>query len=123
MPAKLIGLIAHTGKPGVSELVNAVAEEFARFKLPILIEKETTSVAGRRSELAFQEVGAKAELLVVLVGDGTILNVAGKLGEAIKPIFGINIGSLGFLTCSNSSAYREAVQSIVEGRTSFTERT
>jgi len=123
MPAKVIGLIAHTGKPGVSELVNAVAEEFARFKLPILIEKETASVAGRRSDLAIQEVAAKAELLVVLGGDGTILNVAGQLGEAIKPIFGINIGSLGFLTCSSSPAYREAVECIARDRITFSKRT
>src|ERR1700730_8996035 len=123
MPAKLIGLIAHTGKPGVSELVNAVAEEFARFKLPILIEKEAASVAGRRSDLAIQEVAAKAELLVVLGGDGTILNVAGQLGEAIKPIFGINIGSLGFLTCSSSPAYREAVECIARERITFSKRT
>ena len=51
MPAKTIGLIAHTGKPGVADLVNAVAEEFSRFKLPILVEKETAKIAGRRSGL------------------------------------------------------------------------
>jgi NAD+ kinase len=123
MPAKTIGLIAHTGKPGVAELVNAVAEEFSRFKLPILLEKETAKIAGRRSNLPIKRVAEKAELLVVLGGDGTLLNVAGQLGEAIKPIFGINIGSLGFLTCVNSSAYREAVESIARDRITFSKRT
>jgi NAD+ kinase len=104
-------------------LVNDVAQEFARFKMPILVEKETAAVAGQRSDLAIQEVAAKAELLVVLGGDGTILNVAGQLGEAIKPIFGINIGSLGFLTCSSSPAYREAVECIAQDRITFSERT
>jgi NAD+ kinase len=123
MPAKTIGLIAHTGKPGVAELVNAVADEFSRFKLPILVEKETAKIAGRRSDLPIKRVAEKVELLVVLGGDGTLLNVAGQLGEAIKPIFGINIGSLGFLTCVNSSAYREAVECIARGRITFSKRT
>ena len=123
MPPKTIGLIAHTGKSGAAELVNAVAEEFARLKMSILLEKETAAIAGQRSEETLEQVAAKAELLVVLGGDGTILNVAGQLGKAIKPIFGINVGSLGFLTCANSSSYREAVECIAQGGITFSDRT
>ena len=123
MSPKVIGLIAHTGKPGVAELVNAVADEFGRLSMSILIEKATAALAGRRSELTIAELGVKADLLVVLGGDGTILHVTGQLNEVIKPIFGINLGSLGFLTCSNSSAYREAVECIAKGRIAFSERT
>lgn len=123
MHSKTIGLIAHTGKPGVAELVNAVAEEFARFKISVLIEKETAAIAGRKSDQKLAEIATNAELLVVLGGDGTILNVAGQLGDALKPIFGINVGSLGFLTSINSSAFREAVESIVHEKITFSERT
>ena len=123
MPPKTIGLIAHTGKPGVAELVNAVLEELARFSMSILVEKETAALAGRKSDGSVQQLAAKADLLVVLGGDGTILNVAGQLGERIKPIFGINVGSLGFLTCSSSPAYREAVEGIANGKITFSDRT
>lgn len=123
MPPKTIGLIAHTGKPGVAELIHAVLEEFARFSMSILVEKETAALAGRKSDGSVQQLAAKADLLVVLGGDGTILNVAGQLGEGIKPIFGINVGSLGFLTCSSSPAYREAVEGIAQGKITFSDRT
>jgi NAD+ kinase len=123
MPPKTIGLIAHTGKPGVAELIHAVLEEFARFSMSILVEKDTAALAGRKSDGSVQQLAAKAELLVVLGGDGTILNVAGELGEGIKPIFGINVGSLGFLTCSSSPAYREAVEGIAQGKITFSDRT
>src|SRR6266446_3900528 len=123
MPPKTIGLIAHTGKPGVAELVNAVAEEFGRHSMSVLFEKETAALAGQRSDLTIAQLGAKADLLVVLGGDGTILNVTGQLGETIKPIFGINVGSLGFLTCSSSPAYREAVEGIAKGKITFSDRT
>ena len=123
MHPKTIGLIAHTGKPGVAELVNAVAEELGRYSMSVLLEKETAAIAGRRSDLRIAQLGAKADLLVVLGGDGTILNVTGQLGETIKPIFGINVGSLGFLTCSSSPAYREAVEGIAKGKITFSDRT
>ena len=123
MHPKTIGLIAHTGKPGAAELIHAVLEEFARFSMSILVENETAALAGRKSDGSVQQLAAKADLLVVLGGDGTILNVAGQLGEGIKPIFGINVGSLGFLTCSSSPAYREAVEGIAQGKITFSDRT
>jgi NAD+ kinase len=51
------------------------------------------------------------------------LSVANHLGAAIKPIFGINVGSLGFLTCVSSDSYREAVEHIASGKITFSERT
>lgn len=123
MRPKTIGLIAHTKKKGVAELVEAVAKEFERLSISILIEKETAALVGRKSTKTISQVAADAELLVVLGGDGTILNVAGQLGEAIKPVFGINVGSLGFLTCSSSADYGQAAEAIAKGGITFSERT
>ena len=122
MHPKTVGLIAHTGKPGVGELIKALAAEFARLKMSILLEKETAAVAGQSSELSIAQLGSKADLLVVAGGDGTILNVTGQLGESSPPIFGINVGSLGFLTCASSPAFREAVECISQGKMTFSNR-
>jgi NAD+ kinase len=122
MPPKTIGLIAHTGKPGVANLVNAIAREFGRFSISVLLEKETAAIAGKKSGHSMPELGAAADLLVVAGGDGTILRVVGQLGEVIKPIFGINVGSLGFLTCASSSTYSEAVECMAKDRINFSQR-
>ena len=122
MHPKTVGLIAHTGKPGVGELINSLAAEFARFKMSILLEKETASVAGQSSQLSIAQLGDKTDLLVVVGGDGTLLNVAGHLGETMPPIFGINVGSLGFLTTVSSPAFREAVGCIADGKMKFSDR-
>lgn len=123
MHPKTVGLIAHTGKAGVGELIKSLSAEFARLKMSILLEKETATVSGQRSDLTIAEVGGKADLLVVVGGDGTILNVTGQLGEAMPPIFGINVGSLGFLTTVSSPAFREAVECIAGGEMIFSNRT
>jgi Predicted sugar kinase len=87
MHTKTIGLIAHTGKRGVAELINSIAEEFERFSISILFEKETARVAGKQRGYPIAELGAMTDLLVVAGGDGSILRVIGQLGEMIKPIF------------------------------------
>ena len=122
MHPKTIGIIAHTGKAGVGDLVNAIAQEFSSFSITPLLEKETARIAGKKSEYSIAELGAAADLLVVAGGDGTILRVVGQLGEAIKPIFGINVGSLGFLTTASSATYREAVECLARDRINFSQR-
>ena len=122
MHPKTIGIIAHTGKAGVGDLVNAIAEEFDGFSIKPLLEKETARVAGKKSDYSITDLGAVADLLVVAGGDGTILRVVGQLGEAIKPIFGINVGSLGFLTTASSATYREAVECLARDRINFSQR-
>lgn len=122
MRPKIVGLIAHTRKKGAAELIRAVSAEFARHSLPILLEDESAKLVGEDSSYSVKDLGRKADLLVVLGGDGTILRAVSELGDEIKPIFGINIGSLGFLTCAASSAYAEAVASIAEGKMNFSQR-
>ena len=122
MHAKTIGLIAHTGKAGVAELINAIAQEFAHFSISVLFEKETARIAGKKQGYAMPDLAASADLLVVAGGDGSILRVIGQLGDNIRPIFGINVGSLGFLTSVSSSTYREAVECIAKDRINFSQR-
>jgi NAD+ kinase len=123
MHPKTVGLIAHPGKPGVGELINSLAAELSRHSMSILLEKETATVAGKKSDLTVAQIGAKSDLLVVAGGDGTILSVADRMGDANTPIFGINVGSLGFLTCASSQSFREAVECVAQGKMTFSNRT
>ncbi|HSU85552.1 MAG TPA: NAD(+)/NADH kinase [Chthoniobacterales bacterium] len=122
MSPQTIGLIAHTGKVGAAELVAQLRSQFERANVQVRMETETAALIGLDDGRTIAELGAEADLLVVLGGDGTILNVVSRLDNILKPIFGINIGSLGFLTCLNSSAYLEAVSSIVSGKFTLSER-
>ena len=123
MPPKTIGLIAHTGKKRhcrSGQCHRSGVRSFFDFGLarnrngPPSLEKSRA--------IRCRNWGAAADLLVVAGGDGTILRVVGQLGEVIKPIFGINVGSLGFLTCASSSTYREAVECIAKDRINFSQR-
>ena len=122
MRTKTIGLIAHTEKAGVAKLARDVIGEFKERSLEVIVENETAKIAKREAGGSIVQIAQRSDLIVVLGGDGTILHVVATAGKNLKPIFGINVGSLGFLTCVNSSAYREAVDAIVSGRISYSKR-
>lgn len=76
------------------------------------METESARIAGEQTGLAYAELSARCAILLVLGGDGTILKVVHELGSKLRPIFGINLGSLGFLTCINSDHALEAVEAV-----------
>lgn len=108
----MIGLLAHSEKPAAEAVVRAMTAELDRQAIPYLLEKRTAPLAGKSSALEEQDLAAGCELLVVMGGDGTILRVVHKLPGKLPPVFGINIGSLGFLTCLGPGEIARAVESI-----------
>ena len=116
MSAKVIGLVAHPQKKGAAALALALREEFARRSVTIRLDGATAALLGDgTSGQAISSLGERCEMIIVLGGDGTILSTVRALGENLRPIFGINLGTLGFLTCLGPADYRQAVQSIVTG--------
>jgi NAD+ kinase len=118
----MIGLIAHAAKPEARAVVREVVKALRQKRLPFALEKSTAELAGRKSSLDERALAREAELLVVMGGDGTILRVVHKLGPSIRPIFGINIGSLGFLTCAGPAEIENAVESIAQKNYLLSER-
>ncbi len=57
----------------------------------------------------------KAELAIVLGGDGSILSVAEPLSKAGVPILGINLGHLGFLAAIEPEQMATAVEKLLAG--------
>jgi NAD+ kinase len=114
-PPKVIGVIAHAGKEGAAPVVRAVVSELRRRNVPFFLEKMTASLIGELSSHDESYLAEHSDLLLVLGGDGSILRALHRSGGHIRPIFGINIGSLGFLTCLGSNEYLRAVESVVTG--------
>lgn len=56
------------------------------------------------------------ELVLALGGDGTLLTAVRLLGDDLRPLLGINLGSLGFLTDTPEELVTEAVRRVLAGR-------
>lgn len=111
----MIGLVAHSGKADTAALVREICVELDRRGANYVLEAETAKAIGLESDLDVPGVARRSDLLVVMGGDGTILRVTHLLGEHLRPILGINLGSLGFLTCFGPGEVCRAVDVILTG--------
>lgn len=114
-PAGPVGLVAHSEKPKAAELLRLLAAELRACGAEPMLEADSAALVGERDGVPIRELASRCALLVVLGGDGTILRVVHEVGEQLRPIFGINLGSLGFLTCVSSADAMEAVGAICAG--------
>ncbi|MFZ4115282.1 MAG: NAD(+)/NADH kinase [Chthoniobacterales bacterium] len=109
-----IGLIAHTKKEGAAPAVRLVIEELQRQHLSFFMEHKTAELVGESSPLDELSLAKQCDLLLVMGGDGSILRAMHRSNQYLKPIFGLNIGSLGFLTCLNAHEYKRAIQCLAD---------
>ena len=122
MTHRVIGLIANTEKPGAEELVEKIHAEFIKHNVKLNIEADTAKLINEKTDLSTAQVAAGSELLLVLGGDGTILHVVHEMGDSLRPVFGVNLGSLGFLTCASSGEWMAAVTAVLKGSYRLTHR-
>ena len=104
-------------------MVKNLSEAFANRGMDVRLEGKTAALIGIESQETVESLAARCELLVVLGGDGTILQVVHDFGEKICPILGVNLGSLGFLTSVSSSDAIHVVEVIARGGYLLSHRT
>jgi NAD+ kinase len=61
------------------------------------------------------ELGSRVDLAVVLGGDGTMLRAAQLVADQGRPVLGINLGQLGFLTGFAPEEARAAITAALAG--------
>ena len=86
-----------------SALVDAIEAIFAlveRAGVRALLDEQTRDALGltERPGHTLAQIGAEAEVAIVLGGDGTMLSIARDLAAHDVPLIGINFGRLGFIT-------------------------
>ena len=116
------GILARTDKPQSAGLVRSLSEALTARGVEVLLEKRTAELAGGEG-VDDRQLAAACDLLIVLGGDGTILRALHRMRGAVPPIFGINVGSLGFLTGVSGEDWSRAVDSIAAGDFRLSTRT
>ena len=122
MSPRHLGLIANDGKAGAGALVAELAGAFDRHQISYTLETRTALLIGRESAATTADLASQCDLLVVLGGDGTMLKVMHELDHEFPPLLGINLGTLGFLTCVSSRDWEKAVEAIAAGNFQLSKR-
>lgn len=110
---KKIGIIARN-TPATKETVKKLASWLEKRGKKVFIDRNTAAVV-QRAGYEQAEIPALVDMLIVLGGDGTLLGAARHVADARTniPIFGVNLGSLGFMTeISLHDLYKNLEQAI-----------
>lgn len=90
-----LAIVAKKDKPEAIALAAQIRERYPH--LTVLGDRSLAHVLGW-TRVEDRELAARADLVVVLGGDGTLIYAARMLGGRGVPILGVNLGSLGFMT-------------------------
>ena len=116
-PVHRVGICAKPRSAPAQAAARELAQWLAARGVEVLLDDTLGAGGVERRALA-----EKADLLVVLGGDGTLLSVARELGARTVPILGVNLGTLGFLAEFAPSEEREVLERVLRGDYTTVER-
>jgi NAD+ kinase len=121
---KNIALIGKYNTPDMRDTMLAMLGFLSDYPLNIFVEEKTAihcNIVGQQT-LKINEIGNKADLAIVLGGDGTMLAVARSLAASGIPLVGVNQGRVGFLTDISAANMLDSMASVLSGEFTIEQR-
>jgi NAD+ kinase len=107
-----VGILLNPQKAGGLKTLIALRVALEKRGCECVLDTETAALAGEENGVPANQFGEHVDIAAVLGGDGTMMHAVSRLGKFEKPVAGVNIGTLGFLTtCTDSEidAFADAV--------------
>ncbi|CAK0755684.1 NAD kinase [Gammaproteobacteria bacterium] len=123
-PFHNIGLLARYADPIVCEtMINLVTTLKSRGRNVLLDERGAQLTNYHEAHVStLRSIGETCDLVIVVGGDGTLLNAARSLASYNVPLLGINLGYLGFLADIPPQAMEETLDAVLNGHYESEER-
>lgn len=111
-----VGIVPNLSKDIDLKLTRDIINWFDNKNVDILLEEDIAHrISREKSGVTRDQLFGESSIIVVLGGDGTFLNVARQASKYDVPIFGINLGHLGFLAEAEISDVYTALEKVVSG--------
>lgn len=118
-----VGILVNPHKPGSLATLHALRAALKSHGCAVVLDEDTAVLAGESGGILATEFSQHVDIVAVLGGDGTMLHALSRLGDFEKPVAGINIGTLGFLTSCKDDELDIFAAAIAEGRFTTSVRT
>src|SRR5262245_58689388 len=112
---RTIGVVAKRGHSQAIELARRLVTWLKQHELTALVEADAAAQIGLGTGADKAEIIGRADLIVVLGGDGTLLSVARLMQKRPVPILGVYVGGLGFLTAVTADELMPMMERIIAG--------
>jgi NAD+ kinase len=118
-----VGILANPHKPGSIPTLRALESALRNAGISSVLDEETSALVGDYTGVPADSFSRMVDLAAVIGGDGTMLHAVSRLGDFEKPVAGINIGTLGFLTSCTDDELYDFAQAVAGGRFTTSART
>ena len=119
---KKIGVIANLQKAHARAGMLRLLELARQWDITVTTTPDVAALSNPPPLATLMQEWETIEALVVLGGDGTILQAVRELNGRDKPILGVNLGSLGFLTSVLESELAHTIESLARDAVTVSER-
>jgi len=112
-----IALVVRPNTSGIEEPVRTVIDFLKSGGFSVVMETDTATHLGFTDipSMSAQGIGERADAVLVMGGDGTMLGIARQLAPYDVPLIGINQGRLGFMTDISQEAMLPVLGQILGG--------
>ena len=110
-----VGLLLNPKKAGGLKALLALRAALEERGCECIFDSETAVLAGEKSGIPASDFANHVDIAAVLGGDGTMMHAVSRLGDFEKPVAGINIGTLGFLTTCTDAEIEDLAEAIAKG--------
>jgi NAD+ kinase len=118
-----VGLMGRISDPQVTEMATRLARQLQGAKVDVYADEALGLPPSTGVQvLPAKTLAAKADLLIVVGGDGTLLKAAHLISARPIPLVGVNLGRLGFLADITPEQVQDDIAAMLKGEYSQEER-
>lgn len=127
-PFAVIGLLGRAGKASVKKTLTELSKLLITHHYQVIISSKTVELLTDDNSykyvtvLPINEMAAVCDLVIVVGGDGSILQASGIMAAQDTPILGINRGRLGFLADVHPDSLTDQVMQVLGGAYEYDKR-
>jgi NAD+ kinase len=119
MPLKFsrIALMGRYSTRSARHTLESLIRYLSTLPLELCLDAETADMvdAPQLPRINREDLGESCDLVIVVGGDGSLLNAARAVADHNVPVIGINRGTLGFLTDISPDDFEPAISAILQG--------
>jgi NAD+ kinase len=118
-----IGVVSRLDMEESIQLTEEIVEFLLEKEIKILLDKSVTEHLNKYQDMATPLEDMDADIIIAVGGDGTILRTQSFISSKQIPLFGINMGTVGFLTEIDPELVFKSLEQILTGKYDVEKRT
>lgn len=110
-----IGILARSGDARVQHTLTPLVDHLIDSGAQVLIDDALDIAIANTSQCPKADLGSRCDLIIVIGGDGTLLDACRTVANHGTPLLGVNLGRLGFLVDVSPDNIRTALDDVLAG--------